>query len=141
MKLHKENGKMEYGLVLEVPLKEVTFTEDKANNRFRAHLSLLALFKDQKGEIVERFSRDLPLYAPADKVEALRRGNYIQTYHVNLAPGRYTLDSAVMDREAMKASARRTAIMVQAPAAGVGISSLALIRRAQAQTGAGAEPQ
>jgi hypothetical protein len=133
LRFRKENDKMEYGLVIEVPMKEITFTEDKANNRFRAHLSVLALFKDQKGEIVERFSRDLPLYAPADKLEALRRGNYIQTYHLNLAPGRYTLDSAIMDREAMKASAHRAAVVVLPPSTGVALSSLALIRRIEPQ--------
>ena len=140
LRFGQEHDKFEYGLVIEVPLKEITFTEDKANNRYRAHVSVLALFKNQKGEIVERFSRDLPLYAAADKVELLRRGNFIQTYHVDLAPGRYTLDSVVMDRESQKASARRSAVVVVNKPAGVGISSMALIRRVEPQTGEG-DPQ
>jgi VWFA-related protein len=135
LRFGQEHDKFEYGLVIEVALKDITFTEDKANNRYRAHVSVLALFKDQKGEIVERFSRDLPLYAAADKVELLRRGNFIQTYHLDLAPGRYTLDSVVMDREAQKASARRSAVMVLPKPPGVGISSMALIRRVEPQTG------
>jgi len=135
LRFGQEHDKFEYGLVIEVPLKEITFTEEKANNRYRAHVSVLALFKNQKGEIVERFSRDLPLYAPADKLDLLRHGNFIQTYHVNLAPGRYTLDSIVMDREAQKASARRSAVVVLNKPPGVGISSMALIRRVEPQAG------
>ena len=141
LRFRPENGKLEYGLVIEVPMKDVAFTEDKPNHRFRAHLSLLALFKDERGEIVERFSRDLPLSAAPDELEALRRGNFIQTYHVNLAPGPYTLDSVVMDREAGKLSAQRTAIKVQPPASALGISSLALIRRVERQAGSDDDPQ
>ncbi|HKX00334.1 MAG TPA: VWA domain-containing protein [Bryobacteraceae bacterium] len=135
LRFRKEDNKVEYGLVIEVPMKDVTFTEDPANHRYRAHLSLLALFKDQKGEVAEHFSRDLPLEAPADKLEALRRGNFIQTYHVNLAPGRYVLDSAVIDRENMKISAHRAAVVVLPPPAGISLSSLALIRRVEPQSG------
>jgi VWFA-related protein len=135
LRFGQDHDKFEYGLVIEVPLKEIAFTEDKANNRYRAHVSVLALFKNQKGEIVERFSRDLPLYAPADKVELLRRGNFIQTYHLDLAPGRYTLDSIVMDRESQKSSARRSAVVVLNKPPGVGISSMALIRRVEPQAG------
>jgi VWFA-related protein len=136
----QEHDKFEYGLVIEVPMKDITFTEDNANNRYRAHVSVLALFKNQKGEIVQRFSHDLPLYPPADKLEQLRRGNFIQTFHVNLAPGRYTLDSIVMDRESQKASARRSAVVVLPRPPGVGISSMALIRRVEAQADEG-DPQ
>jgi VWFA-related protein len=136
LRFQQENGKLEYGLVMEVPLKDITFTEDKASHTFRSHLSVLALFKDQRGEIVDRFSRDLPLQAPAEKVAGLRLGNFIQTYHLNLAPGRYTLDSAVMDREGQKISAHRSVVMVLPLRSGVGISSLALIRRIEPQQAA-----
>ncbi|PYT35592.1 MAG: hypothetical protein DMG58_01575, partial [Acidobacteria bacterium] len=141
LRFRQESGKLEFGLVIEVPMKDITFTEDKPNHRLRAHLSLLALFKDERGEIVERFSRDLPLSADRDKLDALRRANVIQTCHINLVPGPYTLDSAVMDRESGKLSAQRTAIKVQPPASGLGISSLGLIRRVERQAGSDDDPQ
>jgi VWFA-related protein len=141
LRFRQESGKLEFGLVIEVPMKDIALTDDKANHRFRAHLSLLALFKDEHGEIVESFSRDLPVSAEPDKLEVLRRGNFIQTYHVNLAPGPYTLDSVVMDREAGKLSAQRTSIKVQPPAPGLGISSLALIRRVERPAGSDDDPQ
>src|SRR5207249_8698014 len=63
-------------------------------------------------------------------MNAFRRGHYTQTYHVDLAPGRYTLETAVMDQEGTKGSAKRVSLIVPVePPAAVGISSLALIRR------------
>jgi len=129
-----EGGKLEYGLVVEAPLKEITFLEDKATHSFRAQVSLLALLKDEHGEILERFSGDLPVEATADKIEALRRGSFLQTYHLDLAPGQYTLDAAVMDRQSQKISARRIAVAVAPTGPGVNISSLALVRRIEAQS-------
>jgi VWFA-related protein len=136
LRFQKMNDKLEYAVVMEVPMQDVTFTEDKPNNRYRAHISVLALIKNLRGEIVERFSRDVPIVAPGDKLDAFRRGRFTQTYHVNLAPGRYTLESVVMDQEGLKPSAKRMSLVVAAPsAAGVRMSSLTLIRRIEPQTG------
>ena len=133
VRFHPEGGKMEYGLVVEAPFKEITFIEDKTTHSFRAQVSLLALLKDEHGEILERFSRDLPVEESADKIEALRHGSFMQTYHLDLAPGQYTLDAVVMDRQSQKTSARRVAVAVTPTRPGVNISGLALVRRIEPQ--------
>jgi len=135
LRFHPEGGKLEYGLVVEAPFKEITFIEDKTTHSFRAHLSLLALLKDEHGEILERFSRDLPVEETAEKIEALRHGSLMQTYHLDLAPGQYTLDVALMDQQSQKTSARRIAVAVTPTGPGVNISSLALVRRIEPQPG------
>jgi len=49
---------------------------------------------------------------------------------VDLAPGRYTLETAVMDQEGTKGSAKRVSLVVTVePPAAVDMSSMALIRR------------
>jgi hypothetical protein len=136
LRFEKADHKLDYALVIEIPMQEITFAEDNEHNRYRAHISLLALFKDQRGEIVHRFSQDVPITAPADQLDAFRRGRFTRTYHVDLAPGRYTLESAVMDQEGMKASAKKASVVAAVPApASVAISSLALMRRIEPQTG------
>jgi len=135
LRFHPEGAKLEYGLVVEAPFKEITFIEDKTTHTFRAHVSMLALLKDEKGEILDRFSRDLPIEETADKIEALRRISFMQTYHLDLAPGQYTLDAAVIDRQSQKTSARRIAVAVTPTRPGVNISGLALVRRIDAQAG------
>jgi hypothetical protein len=89
---------------------------------------------------VGRFSRDLPIETAADKMEALRRGSLIQTAHLELAAGQYTLDAAVMDRQNQKISARRTPVVVAAARPGVNVSNLSLIRRIDPAAG-GADTQ
>jgi VWFA-related protein len=130
-----EGAKLGYGLVVEAPFKDLTFIEDKATHSFRAHVSMLALLKDEQGEILDRFSRDLPVEETADKIEALRRGSFMQTHRLDLPPGQYTLDAAVIDRQSQKASARRVAVAVPQVHPGVNISSLALVRRVEPQAG------
>lgn len=128
----KDSGKLLYGLVVQVPMEGVTFVEEKEANRHRAHISFIVLLRNQQGEVVQRFSRDLGFYAPAGKLEAYRKHHFTGTFHLNLDPGRYMLDSVVMDREAQQASARRVAVVV-APPAGLGISNLTFVRRLEPQ--------
>jgi VWFA-related protein len=124
---------VDYSLVVEVPFKDLTFAEEPENQR-RSHFSMLALVKNQQGEIVQRFSRDVPLRGPGDKLDVFRKRNYTQIWPLHLAPGRYTVETVVLDREAEKVGARRTALVVPAPAPGrVGISGLSLVRRVDAQ--------
>jgi VWFA-related protein len=123
--------KVDYALVIEVPMKDFTFAEEKENKRYRAHLSYLAVIKDAQNQVVQRVSRDLGMYAPADKLEQFKKRPFVGTFRLQLPAGRYTLESAVVDREALKASARRTTVVVPGPAAGVAISNLALVRRTE----------
>lgn len=130
LRFENRNSRTEYAFVIEVPMQDITFTADASHDRHRAHLALLALIKDSRGEIVQRFGRDVPILAPADKLEAFRRGRFTQTYHADLTPGKYVLESAIMDYEGVKASARRVSFVVPSgPPDGVRISSLSLIRR------------
>jgi VWFA-related protein len=136
LRLGPDGGKLDYGIVLEVPFRNVTFTEDKVAHRFRAHLSLLALVKDEHGLIVGRFSQDVPLDAPADQIEAFRHGSFNQTFRLLLAPGPYTLDAAAMDHEAQKVSGRKVTVVVPSPRPEVNVSDLALVRRIEPDTAA-----
>ncbi len=122
-------GKFGHGLVIEVPMDGLTFVEEPENKRFRGHISFLAVVKDQQGEIVQRFSRDLGFFSEPAKLEAYKKTKFTGTFHLDLPPGRYTLETAVLDRESMKSSAARSVVAVPAARPGVAISSIALVRR------------
>lgn len=125
---------VQYALVVEVPLKDVTFTEDKQKSVYRAHFSVLALFKNAQGSVVEKFSQDQPLEGPLDQLAIVRQANYVVNRHLLLAPGRYALETAALDRETMKVSARRMALMVMPSPQGIAMSSVSVIRRVQPAT-------
>ncbi|MBZ5591368.1 MAG: VWA domain-containing protein [Acidobacteriia bacterium] len=135
LRFRPDGGKLEYGVVVDAPFRDVTFVEDKTTHSFRAHLSLLALLKDEHGLIVGRFSRDVPLEVPGDKIEAFRQGSFNQTFRLGLAPGPYTLEAAAMDHESQKLGARKVALVAPAARPDLNISDLAMVRRIEPETG------
>lgn len=121
-------GRQQASLIFDLPMDGITFAKD--GESFRTHISFVALIKDDKGQVVEKLSRDLALNQPADKVEQFRRGRMIFTRAVKLTPGRYTLESAVADQQAGKAGARRAALVIPSRLpAGPSMSGLMLVRR------------
>lgn len=115
-------------VVVEVPHSELTFVEEPENKRHRAHISFIAVLKDQAGQVVQRFSRDLGFYAESGRLDEFKKRNFVGTFRIDLAPGQYTLETAVMDRENMKISARRSTLVISGAASGVALSSIAFIR-------------
>ena len=117
-------------IVVEVPLKNLTFNADKEKNQFNARLSVVALVKDSKGEVVEKFTRDMPLQGGLDKMDGVKNANFIYKDLLTVPPGKYTLETAVIDREVGKIGAVRSTFEIEAPK-GVGISSISLVRSYQ----------
>jgi hypothetical protein len=58
----------------------------------------------------------------------LQRGVVSFTVPLHLAPGRYTLETAAVDRESMRASVRRSALVVR-QGSGLSMSDVVLVRR------------
>jgi VWFA-related protein len=110
-------------ILIEVPLHELKAKQVKAAQE--VHLSLAVLVKDARGEVVEKLSRDRSLQVTA---EQWKLGNFVDKMMVVLPPGKYTLESAVTDRETGKTGAQRGEFAVAENAAGVGISSLTPMR-------------
>lgn len=119
----------QYTLAIDVPMRGIEFKPEADQKGALAHASLMALVKDERGEVVRKFSQDFPRRVPADKVELFKNGNLTQTFRIALAPGKYSLETAVVDRSTDKAGVKRTPIVVPAAGQGVSISSVTLIRR------------
>jgi hypothetical protein len=118
-----------YTLLLEVPIANLTFNADQEKKMYRAHFALLALLKSADGGVAQKFSQDYPLEGPLERLEALKRGNVVFVRSLRLAPGRYTLESAVHDREINRLSARRSILVVAPASASLAMSSVAVIKR------------
>jgi VWFA-related protein len=112
-------------ILVEVPLRELQPKAGAGKATLDIHCSLAALVKDAKGEVVQKLTRDRSLQVTA---EQLKLGNFVDKMTIVLAPGKYTLESAVMDRESGKTGAQRSELTVPANAAGVAISSLTPMR-------------
>jgi len=112
----------------QVPQRGLTVTEDAGKKTVRLHASVLGLMKDRNGQIAGKVSRDLNVEVPAEQAERLRQGDLIYTQWVELPPGLYTLESAVLDADGGKAGVKRADFEVPKPE-DLTLSSISLVRR------------
>jgi hypothetical protein len=125
-------------VVIDVPLEGIEFTKDEASKSYLTHFSVLTLFKDAEGSVVRKLSQDIPRRGPLDKLAAFKMGHFIYTQYTRLPPGRYTMETAVTDRQSGKVSAKKSSVLIPAAASGLGISSLVPVRSVSAQASDGA---
>ena len=112
-------------LVIEVPLNALTPKTEAGAVNPGVHCSLAVLVKDTKGEVVDKLTRDRSYTVNADQ---LKMGRLVEKSTISLPPGKYTLESAVMDRESGKIGMQRSEITLPPKPAGVAISSLTGVR-------------
>ena len=112
-------------VLVEVPLHELQPKAGLPKASLDVHCSLAALVKDARGEVVQKLTRDRSFQVTPDQ---LKMGNFLDKMTVALPAGKYSLESAVMDRESGKIGTQRSEFTVPAKTAGVAISSLAPMR-------------
>jgi VWFA-related protein len=110
-------------LLVEIPLHSLSGKQG-AGATLDVHCSLAALVKDSKGAVVQKFSRDRSFHVTA---EQFKLGNFVDKETATVPPGKYTLETAVMDLESGKIGVTHSDFEVAARAKGVGISSLAVM--------------
>jgi hypothetical protein len=124
--------KVEYMVSVEAPLKGLRFEPHADKNSASINAGILAVVRDQRGEIVEKFSKDFAVQVALDKVDSYRQGNMVQTFHTELAPGDYMLEAAMMDRKGLKTGVTKSALHVPQPSNKLSISDVVIVRRADA---------
>ena len=110
-------------VLVEIPLHSLS-SKPAAGSALDVHCSLAALVKDSKGTVVHKFSQDRSFHVTA---EQFKLGNFVDKETATVPPGKYTLDTAVMDLETGKVGVTRSEFEIAPRAKGVGISSLAVM--------------
>ena len=94
----------------------------------------MAVVKDGSGQVLKKLRQEVPLRVTSDKLDAYKQGShFIYNEAFDLAPGRYTLDSAVLDMDSQKVSARKSVFVVPEQDGALGISSVTLVRNTKAK--------
>jgi len=114
-------------VVVDVPLANVTFQKSGAADEYKGRLSYVVLLKDAQGEVVKKLQNEVPITAPFARLEGLKANHFIYTEHFDLPPGHYALETAVLDGEGNRTSARKSSVMI-APSSGLAISGVSIIR-------------
>jgi VWFA-related protein len=126
-------------LLLEVPLAKVQLSRDQAQKVYRAHLSLVALIKDEGGRLVTRVSHDWPLEGPLDQAVGAAKGSVTFRRSLRLPPGGYRLEAGVQDRESGGISVERYSFAVPPAGPSLALSSLTLLKRSEEAPAVSAE--
>jgi VWFA-related protein len=129
-RFRSEDGTSQYSIAFEVPIANLKATAETAEKKLRFHTSLLALVKNDKGEVVEKVGRDVSSEVPETYVAALRSDFMTYEQSVSLPAGRYTIETAVVDQEGNRASTKVLEIDNQ-DQPGLGVSDLALVHIVQ----------
>src|ERR1035437_6880294 len=124
-------------LAFELPSAKLGDTVDPGRKVHKFEVSLLALIRDANGDVVDKYSLDQPYYIADANLAAVRADALTYTHALDLPPGRYTVDTAVVDREGTQASAETGSFEIPATPKGIAISSLAMVQHLDP---AGAKP-
>jgi hypothetical protein len=119
-------------LAFELPGTKLGATPDPAHKTHKLEVSLFALIRDGDGQVVDKYSLDQPYFIPDANLAAVRATALIYTHPVDLPPGHYTVETAVVDREGSQATAETAQVDIPAPTKGVGISSLVAVQQLEA---------
>jgi VWFA-related protein len=128
-RFNDHGANIEYMVTLEAPLKGLAFKLQADNKNADLDAALLAVVKNSNGEIVEKFSKDFAVQVATDRVEAYKAGNLVQTFHTELPPGTYTLESVVMDRNGNRLGVKKSPLVVAPSSDKLSISNVVVVRR------------
>jgi VWFA-related protein len=115
-------------LTVEVPVSELEVHDDGNTHLSSVHISIVALVKDNKGNILQRFSEDIPRHEAPDMLRSDQGQFIVMQRHFSAEPGAYTLETAVLDRLSNKAGAQRSAFTIDPAPHGPSLSDIALVR-------------
>jgi len=132
----KDPAKPMEALAFELPSAKLGSSAD-ARKFHKFQISLLALIRDSNGEVVDKYSFDKPYYIPDANLAAARADQLTYTHMLDLPPGKYTVDAALVDHEGVQATSETGSFEIPAPPKGLGISSLAMVEHLDA---AGSQP-
>jgi len=121
-------------VAFQIPAAKLGATPVPAMQRTKVHVSLLSLIKDANGQVVDKFSQDSPFEIPDANLPAVRTSAINYSHAVELAPGRYTVETAAVDVEGRQASVTRVPFEVPA-SKGIAISSIILAQRMEPVNG------
>ncbi len=119
-------------LVFELPGDTLSATPKAEAMSQILHGSLLSLVKDAGGQVVDKFSVDAPFEIPTANLKAVRANPLVYSHPVSLSAGRYSLESAVLDREGGRSSTSVLDFDGVEPSKGISMSSVVLIQRIEA---------
>jgi VWFA-related protein len=128
-------GRVQHALVVAAPLSRVVFNRDESAGLYLGRVSVLALVKNERGDIVEKVGQDYVIEGRLADLDATRRRQISFVRRVVLPPGKYSVETAVRDGLADRTGCLATRLVVAPLAPGVRLSSVVGLAGAMPATG------
>jgi VWFA-related protein len=125
----KEGPAVAASLVVELPLSQLEFREDGNSKTFEVHPKILAMLRNESGQVVKRFSQDLAYHGASQAMAHMRDGVYTFQRSFTAPPGNYILEVAISDGLGEKTGAVRSTIKIPAPSGGADVSAISIVQR------------
>ncbi len=118
-------------LVVEVPMSELEMHKDSNTHLFSVHLAIVAQIKNKDGEVVEHFGDDIPRHGSFESMNQAQMEMITLQRHFSSTPGKYSLETAILDLNSGKASAQRSNFEISPAPNGPSLSDMTLVRRTE----------
>lgn len=115
-------------LMVELPLSELQTKQDAHLNLSSAHVSIVAQIKDTSGTVVEHYSQDIARRGAKEALDRDPSATVSLERHFSSAPGKYTLEVAVLDQNSGKAGAERSEFEIPDLPGKISLSDMVLVR-------------
>jgi VWFA-related protein len=129
---------VQHAVAFEVPARVLSALAEPEQHRHQVHFTLFGVVKNADGQIVDRFGQDVPTEIADANLASARKASFTYTHPLDLGPGNYTVETAVVDQEGKRASTS-TLHLMNTKQAGVGLSSVMLVRDVEKMTDADAK--
>lgn len=114
--------------LIEIPMKALTLTQEKGADRLAGGVTYVAYVRNEAGEVVRKLEREFPVEMSPDQALSFHQTHFSDMDYFDVPPGRYTIETAVLDRESGATSARKSFVLVPKPGPQLALSSVSLIR-------------
>jgi hypothetical protein len=119
-------------IAVAVPGSALTARPDPAAKVRKVSVAVLSLVKAEDGRIVDRYRRVAPYEIPEAAYDGVRAKDLVFSHPLHLPPGRYTIESAVVDLEGKHVGTAETSLESPPRRDGIGMSSLVLVEGVEA---------
>lgn len=130
-KLKSTRDNVQAMVAVEVPFANISFAQDITKGNYAARISLVTQVRDPQGKLIEKFTRDLPLMGKIEQLEALKTSNFNFRERFSVPPGRYIVETAVIDQLSKKVGARKVSFVAVAAKGALAMSSVTVVRNFQ----------
>ncbi len=122
-------------LLAEAPISAFSFATLADKKIYNADFSVVALIKDQSGQVVQKLSQHYPLTGPIDQLDSARKEDLLFYRETQLSPGNYSVELIAYDGLTGKISVRPSSLEIASiDETKPRLSSVAVLKRAERLT-------